>query len=140
MKNRQLQDLSNTDALTGLANRRYLDEYLATLRNSVINRKQPIAMLVVDVDFFKRYNDFYGHAMGDKVLQQVAIALQESTHRATDLICRYGGEEFVLVLENTSKEEAMVVAGNLCQAVEKLGIPHQLLPPVRWSLSRLVWR
>lgn len=125
MKNRQLQDLSNTDALTGLANRRYLDEYLATLRNSVINRKQPIAMLVVDVDFFKRYNDFYGHAMGDKVLQQVAIALQESTHRATDLICRYGGEEFVLVLENTSKEEAMVVAGNLCQAVEKLGIAHQ---------------
>lgn len=125
-KNRTLQDLSNTDALTGLANRRSLDEYLAILRSTEASRKQPLAMLVIDVDFFKRYNDFYGHAMGDKVLQQVAIALQESTHRATDLVCRYGGEEFVLVLENTSKEEASVVAANLCQAVAKLAIPHQM--------------
>ncbi|QUN04801.1 diguanylate cyclase [Shewanella yunxiaonensis] len=124
-KNQQLQNLSNTDALTGLANRRYLDEYLTALHSAGANRKQPLAMLVVDVDYFKRYNDFYGHALGDKVLQQVATTFQESTHRATDLVCRYGGEEFVLVLENTSKEEAVTVANHLCHAVEALGIPHQ---------------
>ncbi len=127
-QNLRLEELSNTDALTGLANRRSLDTYLNALASHKVDSTLALSLLVVDIDHFKSYNDTQGHAKGDKVLQQVANGLKQLTHGATDLVARFGGEEFVVVLENTDAENATYVAANLCQGIEALGIPHSAAP------------
>ncbi|QSX34797.1 diguanylate cyclase [Shewanella avicenniae] len=123
-QNEQLAALSNTDQLTSLANRRYLDQHLAVLSSHEANRQLPLSLLVIDIDFFKSFNDTFGHAEGDRILRQVAHALKQLTHGATDLVCRFGGEEFVVVLENTDKANAAHVADNLCRGIEQLKIAH----------------
>ncbi|MCH1923244.1 diguanylate cyclase [Shewanella sp. C32] len=123
-QNQQLAQLSNTDALTGLANRRSLDNYLAGLASQAANSELALSLLVIDVDNFKAYNDTFGHAKGDKVLKQVAEALEQLTHGATDLVARYGGEEFVIALEATDAENAAHVAANLCRGIAALAIPQ----------------
>ncbi|QJR80281.1 diguanylate cyclase [Alteromonas pelagimontana] len=124
-RNQELQRISNTDPLTGLANRRYLDQYLQTLASHASTESRPLALLVMDIDYFKAYNDHYGHSRGDQVLKQVSSLLQQSTHSATDLVSRYGGEEFVVVLQNTAEDEAVKVAENLCVAVRAAKIHHE---------------
>jgi two-component system chemotaxis family response regulator WspR len=122
--NLELMRLVRIDGLTGLANRRYFDEYLDTewLRN--LRAQQPISLIMIDVDFFKRYNDTYGHMEGDRCLQRVAEVIRNVLSRPSDLTARYGGEEFCALLPLTPPEGAYHLAQNLCARVEQLKIIH----------------
>ncbi|WGV18989.1 MULTISPECIES: Wsp signal transduction system regulator diguanylate cyclase WspR [unclassified Pseudomonas] len=122
--NLMLQRLMNSDGLTGLSNRRHFDEYLELEWRRAMREQQQLSLLMIDVDFFKAYNDSFGHLAGDEALRQVAEALRGSCSRPTDLPARYGGEEFALVLPNTSPGGARLVAEKLRQTVLGLGIPH----------------
>ena len=119
-----LQRLMNSDGLTGLSNRRHFDEYLELeWRRSVRNQTQ-LSLLMIDVDYFKSYNDNFGHLEGDEALRKVALAIRDASSRPSDLPARYGGEEFALVLPNTSPGGARLVAEKLRQTVAALKIPH----------------
>jgi two-component system, sensor histidine kinase LadS len=118
--NRQLERISITDALTDLYNRRYFDEQLAIEIKRANRAQKPIAVMFVDLDHFKQINDQYGHSSGDRCLQDVARALQETASRPGDILARYGGEEFVLLLPNTDRQQALGFAERLRQAVEDL--------------------
>jgi diguanylate cyclase (GGDEF)-like protein len=107
-----------TDQLTGLANRRHFDDHFARALAGVDRNGDSVSLIVVDVDFFKRVNDSYGHAAGDAVLKAVAAAIRDSA-RAVDLCARYGGEELVVVLPKTSLAAACDVAERLRQAVAR---------------------
>ena len=120
----RLRQLSSTDALTGVANRRTLDETLLRECKRSQRSRSAIAVLMVDVDHFKRFNDTYGHGAGDEALVQVARAMQRATNRPADLVARYGGEEFTLVLPDTDGDGAMDVAATLMANVAQLKIPH----------------
>lgn len=121
--NLRLQEISSTDALTNIANRRAFDIYIQNLLAT--STKKETSILVCDVDYFKKYNDFYGHAMGDKTLRLIAETLHRNLHADTDFVARYGGEEFVIVLNNTSVAEAESVANNLITSIALLNISHQ---------------
>ncbi|MDQ2183789.1 diguanylate cyclase [Alcaligenaceae bacterium A4P071] len=123
--NLELRRLSNLDGLTGLANRRYFDEYLGAEWQRALREQRDIALMMVDVDHFKRYNDTYGHVAGDGALQQVAQALQGTADRSTDLAARYGGEEFSLVMHNTSLGGARLIGEKLRRAVAALAVEHK---------------
>lgn len=122
--NLMLQRLMNSDGLTGLSNRRHFDEYLELEWRRAMREQQQLSLLMIDVDYFKAYNDSFGHLAGDEALRQVAEALRGACSRPTDLPARYGGEEFVLVLPNTSPGGARLMAEKLRQTVLGLGIPH----------------
>jgi len=122
--NRALQRLSNVDGLTGLSNRRYLDEYLATEWKRAARELNEFSLLMIDVDFFKKYNDTQGHLAGDEVLKQVGNAVRMALHRPADLAARFGGEEFVAVLPGTDLAGAKVLGERICRRVEALGIAH----------------
>ncbi len=109
-------ELAVTDPLTGLYNRRYLETHLTNLIEHFVNRGKSLAVLALDVDFFKPVNDTYGHDAGDKVLQELAGRIRENT-RTIDLCCRTGGEEFVLVLPSTNMEAAHVIAERLRKSI-----------------------
>lgn len=121
--NLMLQRLMNSDGLTGLSNRRHFDEYLELEWRRAMREQQQLSLLMIDVDYFKVYNDSFGHLAGDEALRQVAEAIRSSCSRPTDLPARYGGEEFALVLPNTSPGGARLVAEKLRQTVLGLGIP-----------------
>ena len=123
--NRELKRLSSSDGLTGVANRRRFDEILAEEWQRAARTGMPLSLLFADIDFFKRYNDHYGHQAGDDCLKKVAEALQATVHRPADLVSRYGGEEFVLILPDTTSEGALAVANKILQNVETLNIPHE---------------
>jgi two-component system cell cycle response regulator len=115
--NQKLQSLAVTDGLTGLHNHRAFQDYLEEQFQTAMRNKQPLALILMDVDHFKQYNDTYGHQAGDEVLRQVARIL--SAHvREGDFVARYGGEEFVIVLPRTDSESAVAVAERLRRAVE----------------------
>jgi len=122
--NRQLEMLSRQDGLTGLANRRYFDAYLATEVRRVARSGEPLSLVLMDIDYFKLFNDAYGHQAGDECLRRVAGCLQSACQRAGDMPARYGGEEFVLVLPNTTALGAAKVAAALAASVAGLAIPH----------------
>ncbi len=122
---RLLEQLALLDGLTEIPNRRQFEggfkkEYARAQRNGT-----PLSLTMVDVDFFKQYNDHYGHAMGDRVLQKIAGALQKSLKRPADIVARYGGEEFVMILPETDVTSAAGVAERARHAVAELDIPHQ---------------
>lgn len=119
-----LQRLMNSDGLTGLSNRRHFDEYLELEWRRAMRDQAQLSLLMIDVDFFKTYNDSFGHVEGDEALRKVAAAIREASSRPSDLPARYGGEEFALVLPNTSPGGARLVAEKLRLAVEALKIPH----------------
>ena len=122
--NRKLEALSATDGLTGVANRRRFDEALGNeLRRSARSAK-PLALLMLDVDYFKKYNDRYGHQAGDECLRVIARVLQSSSRRATDLVARYGGEEFVIIVAESEAGSAIQLGENICDAIFSLKIPH----------------
>ena len=120
----QLAQLSETDALTGIANRRCFDRRLEEEWQRSARHGLPLALILVDVDHFKRYNDAIGHRRGDDCLRQVAVLLQDGARRAGDLAARYGGEEFALLLPHTTAEDAMAVAQACLNAVTQAGIAH----------------
>jgi diguanylate cyclase (GGDEF)-like protein len=124
MANHKLEQLSRTDALTSLANRRYFDEYLASEWQRAKRDKTAFSLILCDVDCFKSYNDRYGHPAGDRCLQQVALALRGCFSRPADLVARYGGEEFAVVLPATELSEAGVL--EFCRkTVADLQIAHE---------------
>ena len=122
--NQKLQKLSNTDGLTGIANRRYFDYMLAREWNRAKRTAQSLSLLILDVDHFKHYNDQYGHLAGDACLQALAKVLTNSARRGGELVARFGGEEFVVLLPKISEADALVVAKRIQQAVWSLSVPH----------------
>ena len=122
--NQKLAELSITDGLTGLVNRRRFDEVLATESARAQRTKQPLAILMIDIDWFKKYNDHYGHQAGDVCLSRVASVLKSSARRPSDLVARYGGEEFTVITADTDVDKAVKFADALCRAVAALEIPH----------------
>ncbi|AFZ58752.1 PleD family two-component system response regulator [Anabaena cylindrica FACHB-243] len=122
--NHQLQLFAILDGLTGVANRRKFDEYLNLEWQRLSRENLPLSLLLCDVDFFKNYNDTYGHLSGDYCLQQIAKTLKSSVKYPTDLLARYGGEEFAVILSNTNFQEAVGVAEEIRQEVYNLKIPH----------------
>jgi two-component system chemotaxis family response regulator WspR len=122
--NRALQRLSHVDGLTGLSNRRYLDEYLGMEWKRAARELNEFSVLMIDVDNFKKFNDSQGHLAGDEVLKQVGEAVRQALHRPADLAARFGGEEFVVVLPGTGLAGAQVLGERICRRVEALGIAH----------------
>lgn len=122
----ELEKLATIDQLTQLANRRKFDEYLQSEWKRMKREKRPISLILCDVDYFKLYNDYYGHLVGDECLKQVAQVLQNTIRNPADLAVRYGGEEFAIVLSNTNSDGAIKVAQRIQLAIEDLKIPHQL--------------
>lgn len=123
--NRELTRLSAVDGLTGIANRRQFDEALSREWRSCLRDREPLSLLMVDVDFFKQYNDGYGHQAGDECLKGVAGALRGQLRRPADIVARYGGEEFAAILPDTNPAGAMRVAETMRSAVQAIGVPHE---------------
>ncbi|GAB4536188.1 MAG: hypothetical protein Tsb0014_23740 [Pleurocapsa sp.] len=123
--NEQLQYLANVDGLTQVANRRSFDEYFKQEWLRMTKAKQPLSLILCDVDFFKKYNDYYGHPAGDDCLKQIAHTIHNTIRRPGDLVARYGGEEFAIILPNTSLDGAIRVAQNIQQNIKKLNIVHE---------------
>lgn len=120
----QLIETAFRDALTGIGNRRHFDRDLAALFANAQKRRLPIALIMIDVDYFKAYNDHFGHPKGDDCLAAVAKALQVGLRQQDDSLSRYGGEEFALLLLGADRDQACAVAERLRQRVESLAIPH----------------
>ena len=123
--NRELEKLSRQDGLTGIANRRYFDSYLVTEVRRGARERQPLSLILSDVDHFKAFNDCYGHQAGDDCLRRVAAALSSAGRRPADLAARYGGEEFAMVLPGTVLDGAVDVAQAVSRVIEGLAIPHE---------------
>ena len=121
----RLTELAHVDALTGVANRRRFDDVLEATCARAQAEGAPLALAVVDVDFFKAYNDRYGHQAGDACLRAIAQALSRLVRRPEDLIARYGGEEFVVLLYGADLDAAIPIAERACDAVEELAIAHR---------------
>ncbi|RJP79138.1 MAG: GGDEF domain-containing protein [Desulfobacteraceae bacterium] len=124
--NRKLQRLATIDGLTQIPNRRRFDEHLSNEWNRMKRDRKPISLILCDIDFFKLYNDHYGHQEGDGCLQAVAEAIQASAKRPADLAARYGGEEFAMILPDTDITGAIHIAHKACRAISELRIPHAL--------------
>lgn len=122
--NELLNRLSNMDGLTGIANRRRFDEYLNMEWSRGYRNQTPLSLLMIDIDFFKGYNDEYGHQAGDDCLRQISHVLKEKVKRSTDLVARYGGEEFAVILPDTDEQGAFIVAEDIRKGIEALQIPH----------------
>lgn len=125
---RELQDLSFKDGLTGVANRRRFDTLVDVEWNAAKRSQRPISLIMFDIDFFKQYNDRYGHIHGDDCLKRVAESLRAAAARPRDFLARYGGEEFALVLPETDEEGAGHVAVRCREALRERGIPHESSP------------
>jgi diguanylate cyclase (GGDEF)-like protein len=122
--NLELEKLVNLDGLTQIANRRCFDDRLRFEWERLSREQQPLSLLLLDVDYFKRYNDCYGHQIGDDCLKAIAQALEKTLYRPADLLARYGGEEFVVIVPNTDLNGAIIVAEQLRSAIANLEIPH----------------
>ncbi|HWJ76135.1 MAG TPA: PleD family two-component system response regulator [Kaistia sp.] len=122
--NLELERLTRIDGLTGLGNRRYFDEYIQAEWRRAARTGSQMSLIMIDVDYFKRYNDTYGHLAGDEVLKKVAGVIQSGASRPADLAARFGGEEFIIVLLDTPLEAAGMAAERLVQRVRDLAIAH----------------
>lgn len=123
--NRKLEELSTTDGLTGLKNRRHFNEAFALECKRTSRSGDQLSVILIDIDHFKNINDSYGHLLGDECIKAVADAIARAAFRQTDTKCRYGGEEFVVLMPSTPAEGALRVAGNIQEAIRALEIPHQ---------------
>jgi len=126
----QLVRMARTDALTDVANRRHAEEFLAQTWAHAQQRQTPMALVMIDIDHFKRFNDHHGHLSGDRCLQAVARALSTCSRRAGDLVARLGGEEFVLIMNDIDHASALNVAQRIQAGVQALGVPHGGAPGV----------
>ena len=129
LANQQLQLISNTDGLTGIANRRHFDQTLAHEWARAQRGQTPLSLIMLDVDVFKHFNDHYGHLAGDKCLQALALTLaQTGGRREGDLVARFGGEEFVVLLPASDTQAAMDVAHQIQHAIQAMALPHEGAP------------
>lgn len=126
--NEELQLIANSDGLTAVGNRRLFEEFLADEWHRAIRFKTEISLVLLDIDHFKLFNDTYGHQAGDNCLKKVAAGLRETIHRPTDLVARFGGEEFAIVLGGTDLEGALTIAQQAMENVKNLGIAHCASP------------
>ncbi|MBP2628473.1 MAG: hypothetical protein H6Q68_3184 [Firmicutes bacterium] len=126
--NEELRRISFLDGLTGIANRRYFDEFLEREWQRSKRENTSLALIMLDVDFFKNYNDTYGHIAGDECLRRIADILKTTAKRATDLVVRYGGEEFAIILPDTNVQCAKIVGERVRSGVEKLAIRNKTSP------------
>jgi len=132
---RELEDLSFKDGLTGLLNRRRFDSLLATEWGTARRTQQPLSLIMIDIDHFKQYNDRFGHVRGDDCLKKVATSLQSAVHRPRDFLARYGGEEFVLVLPETDAAGASRIAQKCREVIAAAEIAHETSTGARLTLS-----
>lgn len=123
--NRQLEVYSRTDGLLQIANRQCFDDRLLAECARASRSHRPLSLLMIDVDFFKRYNDRYGHQAGDHCLQAVARAVSSVVHRSSDLVARYGGEELAVILPDTDEAGSLQMAQQICTAVSALALRHE---------------
>jgi diguanylate cyclase (GGDEF)-like protein len=135
LQNVSLQAQANTDSLTGLGNRRLFEQTAANEQERARRSGKPCSLIMSDVDFFKKYNDRYGHVAGDACLRQVALAIACGLRRPADLAARYGGEEFVIVLPETDLDGARAVAENIRASIAAQAIPHADSPFAHVTLS-----
>jgi len=122
--NRELELISREDALTRIANRRSFDAYLSQELKRAVRQVSSLSLILIDIDYFKRFNDRYGHQVGDDCLKRVAGALTSVCRRPADLAARYGGEEFAIILPETPLEGAVTVSESLRGAIADLAVPH----------------
>lgn len=122
--NQELRQLSVSDGLTGIANRRHFDNYLQSEWAKAARYGKTLALIMVDIDFFKAYNDTYGHQSGDECVIKIAAVLQNGVKRASDLTARYGGEEYAIILPETNASGALLLAEQLRLAVEQQKMEH----------------
>lgn len=123
------------DGLTSIYNRLYLDEHSVKLFQQAQRAEVPLSVLMIDIDYFKKFNDMYGHLEGDNCLRAIAKTLSASTERPIDLVCRYGGEEFCCLLPETNKRGAEKIATKMCDAIASLEIEHTESPYKKISIS-----
>lgn len=123
-----VEAMAMADGLTGVANRRRFDQYLANEWRRSMRSQQPLSLLMLDVDLFKAYNDTYGHQRGDNCLKQIAEACMDVVSRPGDLVARFGGEEFAVALPNTESEGALLVAKEICESLRRRKLPHTSSP------------
>ena len=135
--NRRLEEMSRTDGLTGVANRRQFDELFEREWRRAQRAGTSLALLMIDIDEFKKYNDHYGHQGGDDCLKQVATALKKALGRASDVVARYGGEEFAVILPGSDQQQAIAAAERLRQRVDQMGLAHaaRTTEPKRVTIS-----
>jgi diguanylate cyclase (GGDEF)-like protein len=122
---KSLRGLAFIDSLTGIANRRRMDEYLSDEFKRAKRNHSPLSIVMLDIDYFKQFNDTYGHQSGDFCLQRVANVIKATLHRPADLVARYGGEEFAIILPDTSFAGAAALAEELRKIIQGLSIPHE---------------
>lgn len=136
--NDKLLTLSNLDSLTGIPNRRYFDHFLELNWRDSIRERRSISLIMIDIDYFKEYNDHYGHVKGDECLTNVANCIAATLRRPRDFVARYGGEEFAVVLPNSEGEGALQVAEAIRNNIIELFIPHETskgIPQITVSLG-----
>lgn len=121
----RLEAVSNSDVLTGLYNRRYFNEVFHREWESASRNGTTLSILMFDIDYFKKYNDTYGHLQGDECLKTVSHAIAEAVRRPRDVVTRFGGEEFVVLLPETAAEGALTMAEAIVAKVAALGLPHE---------------
>lgn len=131
-RNRMLESLSMLDALTDIGNRRYFDEFVNKEWKRSTRDSLPVSMIMLDIDYFKAFNDTYGHQRGDECLKQVARQLSDTLKRPGDFAARYGGEEFAVVLPNTDIKGAVFIAETLRSMIEALKITHAASDTAKW--------
>jgi len=122
--NQRLDLLSKTDSLTGLYNRRHFDTIINHEWNRGLRSHSPISCILIDIDYFKNYNDYYGHQAGDKCLIEISLVMKDTFRRAGDMVARYGGEEFIILMPSTSAEDAEAAITLFQSELAKLKIPH----------------
>jgi diguanylate cyclase (GGDEF)-like protein/PAS domain S-box-containing protein len=121
----QLKLIASMDGLTGIANRRHFDNTLDSEWRRAMRSAKPLSLIMIDIDFFKNYNDLYGHLIGDSCLQKIAHTMRDSLRRAGNFAARYGGEEFAVILPDTDAKGAYLFAESLRQKIENLNIEHK---------------
>jgi len=134
-RNEELQRLSFSDSLTGIANRRRFDATFNSVWNSALRYQRPIALLMLDIDFFKNYNDTYGHQAGDDCLKSIGSLLKNKVRRSSDLAARYGGEEFAVLLQDMEKYKIAGLAEDIRKSVQELNIEHETSPFQKVTIS-----
>lgn len=123
--NEELLTLSRVDSLTGLPNRRSFDEVFAREFAHAIRKSRPLTLMIIDIDFFKNFNDTYGHLAGDQALRDISHTIDDEVRRAGDYVARYGGEEFAIVMPDTYEKGAAIVAERIMDTIDALGIVHE---------------
>jgi diguanylate cyclase (GGDEF)-like protein len=135
LESRLLTDTASRDGLTGIHNRRMFDEQLDRMWTQAVREQVPLALMLIDIDHFKAYNDYYGHQAGDECLRQVAQCLARGARRPLDVIARYGGEEFAIVLFDAKREHVEAASRKLQDSIQTLAIRHLAAPGARKRLT-----